>query len=68
MPISPLEYTSMLKLQIRLQTRLSNRQVVYTGKHQLGLLLDPASVTSQRTQCSQMRYLAQCAGVSRTIT
>jgi hypothetical protein len=60
MHMSPQEYISILRLQIHSQIQLLHRQ--------LGLLLDPTSVTSQRIQYSLMPYQAQCAEVSRTIT
>lgn len=70
MHMSPHGYISILLVQIHLQTQVSNPQLVYMGKQQLGVLLGPASVsvTSQRIQYSQMPYQAQSAGASRIIT
>ena len=67
MHMSPQECISILRLQIHSQIQLFHLQLVYMGKQQLDLLLDPASVTSQRIQYSLMPYRARCAGVSRTI-
>lgn len=68
MHMSPQEYISILRLQIHSPIQLSHPELVCMGNQQLGLLLDPVSLTSQRIQYSLMPYQAQCAGVSRTIT
>ena len=67
MHMRPQECISILRLQIHSQIQLFHLQLVYMGKQQLDLLLDPASVTSQRIQYFLMPYRARCAGVSRTI-
>lgn len=66
MHMYPQGYISIPWLWIRLQ--VSNPQLGCTHKQHLGMLPDPASMTSQRIRYSQMHYQARSAGASRPIT